>query len=438
MDKELTPKQQTSESIRQAESILVITGQNPTVDQVASVLALSAILKKFGKKVSTVISDDIPASAKFLDTSQVEKQLGGLRDFIMHVDLSKAEVDKLKYTIENGKLNVHVTPFSGSFKQQDVSYSYGDYHYDLIIVLGVASYSRIDRVYAQNEQLLEDIPMVNIDFHRINEQYGAVNLIEPNAAGLGELLVALSESLQNGLIDTQIATTILTGIMASTDRFTASHTTSKAMTVAAQMMAMGADQKKVVAGLYGSRNKGRQDRPQVPQSQSQPQQNRQERPQRQSEQPKSKPKMQAEIYEKAGLEPGGTIRDRAVFIDAEPEIHAPLEGVDIVQPEMVIEHVQAEQVQAPTPNPVEQPRKEITQVVEPVQPKQAHAFETDGPAVTDPDDQPQVAPVIIEDEAPEPLINDESSNKVEKTQTTATDSKRSNPTNNPIFANRLS
>lgn len=430
MEKELTPKQQTSESIRQAESILIVTGQNPTVDQVASVLALTSILKKFGKKVSAVISDDIPAAAKFLDTSQVERQLGGLRDFIMHVDLSRAEVDKLKYTIENGKLNVHVTPFSGAFKQQDVSYSYGDYQYDLVIVLGVASYSRIDRVYAQNEQLLEDIPMVNIDFHRINEQYGAINLIEPNAAGLGELLVALSESLQTGLIDTQIATTILTGIMASTDRFTATHTTSKAMTVAAQMMAMGADQKKVVQGLYGGRSKSRQDRPQSPQGQSQSQQQpKQERPQqRQNDQQKAKPKMQAEIYEKAGFEPGGTIAERAVFINAEPEIHAPLEGVDIEQPSMVIEHVQAEQVQAPA-----------VEMAQPVQaPTQPHVFETDGPAVTDPDDQPQVAPVIIEDEAPEPLINDEPSREEKPKQTSADSSKRSNPTNNPIFANRLS
>lgn len=433
MDKELTPKQQTSESIRQAESILVITGQNPNVDQVASVLALSSILKKFGKKVSTVISDDIPASAKFLDTSQVEKQLGGLRDFIMQVDLRNAEVDKLKYTIENGKLNVHVTPFAGSFKQQDVSYSYGDYQYDLIIVLGVASYSRIDRVYAQNERLLEDIPMVNIDFHRINEQYGAVNLIEPNAAGLGELLVALSESLQTGLIDTQIATTILTGIMASTDRFTATHTTSKAMTVAAQMMAMGADQKKVVQGLYGGRSKGSQDRQKNSQSQTQSQQPRQDRPQqRQSEQPKPKPRMQAEIYEKAGLEPGGTIRDRAVFINSEPEIHAPLEGVDLDQPSMVIEHVQAE------PQPSVEPERRATpepkKVSAPVQP---HEFETDGPVVTDPDDQPRVAPVVIEDDTPEPLINDQP--KEDKPQQTQNDSpKRSNPTNNPIFANRLS
>ena len=421
MDKELTPKQQTSESIRQAESILVITGQNPNVDQVASVLALSAILKKFGKKVSTVISDDIPASAKFLQTSKVERQLGGLRDFIMHVDLRSAEVDKIKYTIENSKLNVHVTPFSGSFKQQDVSYSYGDYQYDLIIVLGVASYSKIDRVYAQNERLLEDIPMVNIDFHRINEQYGAINLIEPNAAGLGELLVALSESLQTGLIDTEIATTILTGIMASTDRFTATHTTSKAMTVAAQMMAMGADQRKVVQGLYGVRNKGRQDRSQQKPQQAQPQS------QLRQEQPKPKSKMQAEIYEKAGLEPGGTIRDRAVFINSEPEIHAPLEGVEMEQPSMVIEHVQAVEDRK-----VEQP---VSEPVQSVEVPQTHEFETDGPVITDPDDQP----VQIEDSAPEPLINDQPTTETAEQKPAQSDSpKRSNPTNNPIFANRLS
>ena len=425
MDKELTPKQQTSESIRQAESILVITGQNPTVDQVASVLALSAILKKFGKKVSTVISDDIPASAKFLQTSKVERQLGGLRDFIMHVDLRSAEVDKIKYTIENSKLNVHVTPFSGSFKQQDVSYSYGDYQYDLIIVLGVASYSKIDRVYSQNERLLEDIPMVNIDFHRINEQYGAINLIEPNAAGLGELLVALSESLQTGLIDTEIATTILTGIMASTDRFTATHTTSKAMTVAAQMMAMGADQRKVVQGLYGERNKGRQDRPQQKPQQAQPQS------QPRQEQPKPKPKMQAEIYEKAGLEPGGTIRDRAVFINSEPEIHAPLEGVEMEQPSMVIEHVQAV-VDQKVEHPVSEPAQQV-------EVPQTHEFETDGPVITDPDDLPTVQPVQIEDSAPEPLINDQPTTETAEQKPAQSDSpKRSNPTNNPIFANRLS
>jgi len=69
------------------------------------------------------------------------------------------------------------------------------------------------------------------------------------------MMVAMSESLQGGIIDDQIATTLLMGIVASTDRFTAAHTTSKSLTVAAQMMAAGARQQAVVKALYRD-NKG--------------------------------------------------------------------------------------------------------------------------------------------------------------------------------------
>jgi hypothetical protein len=266
MDKELTPKQQTSEAIRQAETILIMTGQHPSIDQVASTVALAALLRKFGKKVTAVISDEIPGGAKFLPINLVERNLGGLRDFIIRLDLAHAEVDKLKYTIENNRLNVQITPFAGGFQQHDVSFDYGDYQFDLVLILGVASYVRIDKVYAQNAELLRQIPLINIDFHRSNEQYGAINLVEGTAASLSEILIALSESLQSGMIDEQIATTMLTGIMAATDRFTATHTTSKTMTVAAQMMAMGADQQKVVRGLYRDRpdSRGRDNRDQKP------------------------------------------------------------------------------------------------------------------------------------------------------------------------------
>lgn len=267
MDKELTPKQQTSEAVRQAETILIMTGQRPTIDQVSSTVALSAILRKFGKKVTAVISDDIPAGAKFLPTNLIERNLGGLRDFNIEVDLSHAEVDTLKYGVEDGKLNIHITPFSGGFQPKDVSFSHGDFHFDLVIILGVPFHNRIDKIYLDNTAKLSQTPLINIDFHRSNEQYGAINLVETSAASLAEILMALSESLQSGLIDETIATSMLAGIMAATDRFTATHTTAKAMTVAAQMMAMGADQQKIVRGLYRT-DRDRDSRDRRPQSQS--------------------------------------------------------------------------------------------------------------------------------------------------------------------------
>lgn len=249
---DLTPKQQTSEAIRQAENILIVSGQNPTTDQIVAVLGLASILRKFGKKVSAVISDPIPPKLSFLEMGPVETSMQGLRDFILKVDLKKSEVDKLRYTVEDQKLNIHITPFQGAFAPSDVTFDYGTYHYDIVIVLGVPAKNRIDRVFDRAPQMLSDTPILNIDFHRINENYGAVNLIDQNAASLCEILVALSESLQTGLIDEQVATAFLTGIMASTDRFTAQHTTAKALTVAAQLMAAGAKQPQVVRALYKS------------------------------------------------------------------------------------------------------------------------------------------------------------------------------------------
>ncbi len=253
---ELTPKQQASEAIRQAETILLITGSHPSVDQAAAVVGLAAILRKFGKRVSAVISDGLPASVAGLEGAAVERQLGGLRDFILKLDVTKAEVDKLRTELGDGKLNILISPAKGSFAPSDVTFDYGapSFEYDLAIVLGVPTRARIDRIYEQNTDLFDRIPLVNLDFHRSNEGYGAINLIDGNASSLCEMLVATSESLQSGLIDAEIGTILLMGIMAATDRFTAAHTTSKSLTVAAQMMAAGGRQPAVVKALYRERD----------------------------------------------------------------------------------------------------------------------------------------------------------------------------------------
>jgi nanoRNase/pAp phosphatase (c-di-AMP/oligoRNAs hydrolase) len=260
VNQDLTPKQQTSEAVRQAETILIITGQHPSIDQVASTMALAAVLRKFGKKVTALISDTLPQQVSFLDTDQLDRDLSGLRDFILKVDVKKAQVDKLRYEVQDDKLNVYITPYKGSFAPSDVTFDYGSYRYDLVIVLGVPTRARIDRVFADNQALFANLPIVNLDFHRSNEQYGAINLIEPMASSLSEILVALAESLQNGIVDEQIATALLTGLMASTDRFTATHTTAKSLTVAAQLMAAGAKQPNIVRALFRDNRESRSER----------------------------------------------------------------------------------------------------------------------------------------------------------------------------------
>jgi nanoRNase/pAp phosphatase (c-di-AMP/oligoRNAs hydrolase) len=283
---DLTPKQQASEAVRQAESILIVTGTRPNIDQTASVVALSMILRKLGKKVSALITEQTPQSISFLTQGQIDRSLTGLRDFVIKVDLHSAEVDKLKYTIEDGKLNVHIMPFKGGFQSSDVTFSHGDYHYDLIIAVGVTSRSKLDPFFTANAGLLDSTPLLNLDYHRINENFGAINLVDTNSATLAEMLVSLSESLENGLIDEPIATALLAGIMAATDRFTGSNTTPKAMTVAAQLMAAGGKQQQIVKAVFGGsdRDRDRSDR-NKPKQGSQPQASRPQQPQTTTQQP---------------------------------------------------------------------------------------------------------------------------------------------------------
>ena len=260
---DLTPKQQASEAIRQAQSILLVTGQRPNIDQVASMVALTHALRKLDKKVSPLVTDRVPGGAQFIAKGIVDSSLAGSRDFIMQLSLAKGEADKVKYTVEDNKLNVHVTPFSGGFTSNDVSFTQGDYHFDLIIALGVPRRANLDRIFEQNPNLLTSVPMLNLDYHRINEQHGAINLLETNSSTLSEMVLALTESVQGGLLDKDMATALLAGIMAATDRFTAPSTTAKSMTVAAQMLAAGADQQKVTKEIFGERPR-REDRPQTP------------------------------------------------------------------------------------------------------------------------------------------------------------------------------
>lgn len=260
---DLTPKQQASEAIRQAQSILLVTGTRPNIDQIASMVALTHALRKLDKKVSAVVTDRVPGGAQFLAKGVVDTSLAGSRDFIVQLSLAKAEVDKVKYTVEDGKLNVHVTPFSGGFKSSDVTFADGDYHFDLVIALGVPRRSNLDELFNKNPNLLTTVPMLNLDYHRINEQHGAINLVETNSSTVAEMVLALTESVQGGLLDSQMATALLAGIMAATDRFTSANTTAKSMTVAAQMLAAGADQQKVTKEIFGERPR-REDRPKQP------------------------------------------------------------------------------------------------------------------------------------------------------------------------------
>lgn len=247
---ELTPKQQALELINKAKHILLAPGR-PDGDAIGSAIALHLVLGKLGKKVETVVLEPIPEKFGFLSTIRdFQSEFKGSRDFIISLDCARASADKLAYNFNDNQLNIVVTPKTGSFKPQDVSFSEGKFPFDVVITLDAADLDQLGQFYEENPKLFQSVPVLNVDHHASNDYFGTVNLVDLTATSTAEILVGLIEALGPSLIDEETATALLTGIINDTGSFQHSNTTPKSLTVAAQMVGFGARQQEIIKYLF--------------------------------------------------------------------------------------------------------------------------------------------------------------------------------------------
>lgn len=252
---ELTPKQQTIELIKKATRILVATHVNPDGDGLGSVIALALSLKKLGKIVTVACSGEVPAMFSFLSgIGLVETNFKATKNLVITIATRDVGVEKLGYkkVPERNEVTIIVTPKDGSFRPEDVSVEAGAARSDLIIVCDTPVVDRLGTLYDDNTELFFETPVINIDHHSGNDYFGKVNWIDLTATSSAEILVSLIESLarEQPLLDAEIATALLTGIIADTASFQNANTTPKSFTVAAQLVAAGARQQEIIKHLF--------------------------------------------------------------------------------------------------------------------------------------------------------------------------------------------
>jgi phosphoesterase RecJ-like protein len=243
----LYPKQQALQLIEYSNKILVVGHCNPDGDSLGSTMALYFILKKQGKDVTAASVGSIPEVYKFLPNLDVlASDFGESRDLVISIDNKESKVDKLSYNIKDDKLNIVIAPVSGSIDPKNIKFSKGSMAYDLIIVLDCSEPSQLNYLYQNNKDLFTENPVINIDHHPTNKYFGQVNVVDPEASSTAEILVSIIESLGPNLIDANIATYLLTGVIFDTWSFQNTNTTPKALTVAAQLCAAGARKEEII------------------------------------------------------------------------------------------------------------------------------------------------------------------------------------------------
>lgn len=241
-------KQQIVEKLKAANNILVTVSRNPSVDQLAACIGLTLLLNKLNKHATAVFSGNVPSTIEFLKPEEtIEKNTDSLRDFIIAID--KAKADKLRYKVEDEIVKIFITPYKSSISEKDLIFSQGDFNVDVVIALGVHQQQDLDDAITAHGRILHDAVVISINNTPNAAELGAINWQDQAASGMAELVTVLAGALGENILDAQIATAILTGIVAETDHFSNQKTTPQTMTASATLLAAGANQQLVAKEL---------------------------------------------------------------------------------------------------------------------------------------------------------------------------------------------
>ena len=240
-------KSQLADKLKSANNVMVTVSRNPSVDQLASLLGLTIFLNKLGKHAAAVFSGEVPSTIEFLQPADtIEKNTDSLRDFIIALDKSKA--DKLRYKVEDNIVRIFITPYKTSITQEDLDFSQGDFNVDVVVALGVQQQEDLDEAITTHGRILHDATVASLTVSG-ESGLGTINWHDAQASSLCELVTELAQAMKADAIDQQIATALLTGVVAETARFSNDKTTAQTMSVSAALMAAGANQQLVASKL---------------------------------------------------------------------------------------------------------------------------------------------------------------------------------------------
>ncbi len=190
------------DELKNANKVSVVCHRRPDGDAISSVLAFGAYLSELGNQFQLYSPDSVPEYLRFL----------------------------------------HGTEF---FKEQ-IDDFWNSSDAVVLVDCGDISMPGIDSCYFENKKIFV------IDHHASNVGFGYINVIDPQASATCEILYNFFSSV-NFIINKEVATGLLCGIYTDTDAFTNLATTPECMKVSSELLALGADFRKMTANT--TRNK---------------------------------------------------------------------------------------------------------------------------------------------------------------------------------------
>lgn len=190
-------------ALRDAKRITAIGHENPDADTLGAALAIRVVGERLGIPAEVVMADPVPPYLAFLP----------------------------------GVANVRSEP---------------GLEPDVAVILDAGDLARVGRVATTHRDWLSQARIVNIDHHVSNPGFGAVNLVDPDAASTCEMVTLLLPELGVDL-DAELATLLLAGIVNDTHTFAHPNATPRTLRVAASLVEGGASLSAIHRAIYAEK-----------------------------------------------------------------------------------------------------------------------------------------------------------------------------------------
>lgn len=244
-------EQQVFDNLNKARRILVVLPQNPNGDALGSGLALNNFLKKLEKETEIVSqAKDFGIFGFLPQIDLIKNTLAVSQSFVISVNTESVKLAELSYEVKDDRVDIFLKPKNDKFSSKEISFGNARFPYDLIITLDAPSLEHLGEIYEKNTDLFFETTVINIDHHPNNEHYGQINLVDLTATSTSEILATLIDNFEENLIDKDIATNLLTGIIVETNSFQHVKTTPRAFLRASSLIAKGGDHQQIVRELY--------------------------------------------------------------------------------------------------------------------------------------------------------------------------------------------
>ena len=247
-------QEQIIAKLKESESILIAVNDNPSVDELSSALALTLAINNSGKHATAVASGEMPDVLTFLRPEKTfEHSVDSLRDFI--IALNKEKADHLRYKLVGDHVKIFITPYRSIISEKDLEFEQGDFNIDFVLALNVESQDRLDGALAAHGRIFHDASVAILTIGENQTNLNGTHWHAENASSLSEISVQIIESLGKKNLTQPVATALLTGIVAETDRFSNAKATAEVMSLAAKLISSGADQQLVVSKIREAEEK---------------------------------------------------------------------------------------------------------------------------------------------------------------------------------------